>query len=229
MKKSTTESIPADDRRQQREPRYPPRDLLPSYPSQSLQFLRKVQRPGASEEHLRAADGPCPSPRLAMCRLSIVIVGAGLGGLAAAIALGLKGHAVRVVEQAQQLGEVGFLRCFPSSLFSKINNNTCISNPLVLRADDSVRSVPGFKFHRIQADCCTGGACIRISSSVLWCPKESRSGGGKTAGSLGTRISGLAFKATSACRIMWCIERTCTRRCMRERKSSVWLLRWAAE
>jgi len=112
MKKSTTESIPADDRRQQREPRYPPRDLLPSYPSQSLQFLRKVQRPGASEEHLRAADGPCPSPRLAMCRLSIVIVGAGLGGLAAAIALGLKGHAVRVVEQAQQLGEVGFFALF---------------------------------------------------------------------------------------------------------------------
>lgn len=38
---------------------------------------------------------------------SVLICGAGLGGLSAAIALRLKGHSVLVVEGAPQLGEVG--------------------------------------------------------------------------------------------------------------------------
>ena len=37
----------------------------------------------------------------------ILIAGAGLGGLTAALALLRRGHAVRVFEQAAQLGEVG--------------------------------------------------------------------------------------------------------------------------
>jgi salicylate hydroxylase len=41
------------------------------------------------------------------CVLRIAIVGAGLGGLSAAIALRRTGHAVTVLEQAPQLGEVG--------------------------------------------------------------------------------------------------------------------------
>lgn len=38
---------------------------------------------------------------------SVVIVGAGLGGLAASIALKKKGHDVLILEGAPQLGEVG--------------------------------------------------------------------------------------------------------------------------
>lgn len=38
--------------------------------------------------------------------LDVIIVGAGLGGLATAIALARKGHKVRVYEQAAELGEV---------------------------------------------------------------------------------------------------------------------------
>jgi salicylate hydroxylase len=38
--------------------------------------------------------------------LSIVVVGAGLGGLATAIALASSGHSVTVYEQAAKLGEV---------------------------------------------------------------------------------------------------------------------------
>lgn len=40
-------------------------------------------------------------------RLRAVIVGAGLGGLAAAVALTRRGLDVRVYEQAAELGEVG--------------------------------------------------------------------------------------------------------------------------
>jgi len=38
--------------------------------------------------------------------LDIIVVGAGLGGLSAAIAARLAGHTVRLVEQAHHLGEV---------------------------------------------------------------------------------------------------------------------------
>jgi len=46
------------------------------------------------------------SEELSKLRLGIIIVGAGLGGLAAAIALTRKGHKVTVFEQAPALGEV---------------------------------------------------------------------------------------------------------------------------
>jgi Phytoene dehydrogenase and related proteins len=42
----------------------------------------------------------------AKVRLNIIVVGAGLGGLATAIALAISGHTVTVYEQAQKLGEV---------------------------------------------------------------------------------------------------------------------------
>ncbi|EER40583.1 FAD binding domain-containing protein [Histoplasma capsulatum var. duboisii H88] len=41
------------------------------------------------------------------CKLKVVIVGAGLGGLGAAIACLLAGHSVKVLESAHEIGEVG--------------------------------------------------------------------------------------------------------------------------
>ena len=37
----------------------------------------------------------------------ILVAGGGIGGLAAALALGRKGHDVRLLEQADEFGEVG--------------------------------------------------------------------------------------------------------------------------
>ncbi|KAJ5474648.1 hypothetical protein N7475_004214 [Penicillium sp. IBT 31633x] len=65
----------------------------PTYPSNCLNFLKNH----------------CANERSvpAQVRLRIIVVGAGLGGLATAIALASSGHTVTVFEQAQKLGEVG--------------------------------------------------------------------------------------------------------------------------
>lgn len=68
-----------------------------SYPSNCLQFLRDVD--GKNTSH-----APIPKARL---KLDIIVVGAGLGGLATAVALARRGHKVRVFEQTAQLAEVG--------------------------------------------------------------------------------------------------------------------------
>ena len=67
-----------------------------SYPSGSLNFVRSLQpgKPEGASSHEQF-------------KLNIIVVGAGLGGLAAAIALVRKGHTVTILEQAHQLGEVG--------------------------------------------------------------------------------------------------------------------------
>lgn len=44
---------------------------------------------------------------MAELRLQIAIIGAGLGGLAAAIGISRAGHKVTILEQAPLLGEVG--------------------------------------------------------------------------------------------------------------------------
>lgn len=50
---------------------------------------------------------PSPTRRSRLTSFKIVIVGAGLGGLGAAIALRLAGHNVVVLESAPEIGEVG--------------------------------------------------------------------------------------------------------------------------
>ena len=66
---------------------------IPSYPTNSLKFIKAVR-----DESTRTEP--------AKVRLIVVVVGAGLGGLATAIALARRGHTVTVFEQAPALGEV---------------------------------------------------------------------------------------------------------------------------
>jgi hypothetical protein len=80
-----------------------------SYPSNSLQFLQK----GRSRITFQNDTKGTP-PRQAKVRLKVLIVGAGLGGLATSIALARRGHSVTVLEQAQQLGEVSHFCAKPN-------------------------------------------------------------------------------------------------------------------
>jgi hypothetical protein len=71
------------------------------YPSNSLRFLKPLHsKTLLSQETVPQARVP----------LRVVIVGAGLGGLATSIALARRGHFVLVLEQAHKLGEVGLSR-----------------------------------------------------------------------------------------------------------------------
>ena len=65
-----------------------------SYPTGSLDFLVTINRSRATTECQTGFP------------LRIVIIGAGLGGLAAAVALARSGHILTVFEQAPALGEV---------------------------------------------------------------------------------------------------------------------------
>ncbi|KAF4335208.1 salicylate hydroxylase [Fusarium beomiforme] len=71
-----------------------------AYPSRSTTLLERIHNSGT------VANG---SSQIAgsEVKLQIVIVGAGLGGLATAVALARQGHEVTVLEQAAALGEVG--------------------------------------------------------------------------------------------------------------------------
>ena len=69
-----------------------------SYPTGSLDFLNPP------------LDSSKTANSQSRVKLDILIAGAGLGGLAAAIALSLRGHRVKVFEQAPELGEVSVLQ-----------------------------------------------------------------------------------------------------------------------
>jgi salicylate hydroxylase len=75
-------------------------NLIASYPSQALHFLEKVH-----EKNGQSSPSASP-PEQARHKMTIIVVGAGLGELSLAIALARRGHSVRVLEQAAKLGEV---------------------------------------------------------------------------------------------------------------------------
>lgn len=76
-----------------------PRYTTTSYPSNCLRFLQDVSPLQTHEE----------TPKQSKVKLNILVVGAGLGGLATAIALRRRGHEVTVFEQAPELMEVSAL------------------------------------------------------------------------------------------------------------------------
>ncbi|KAH7304653.1 hypothetical protein BKA65DRAFT_205867 [Rhexocercosporidium sp. MPI-PUGE-AT-0058] len=71
-----------------------------SYPTRSLDFLRRK----ANAFNYEASQAPVNQAKVL---LDVVIVGAGLGGLATAVALARQGHHVIILEQAHALAEVG--------------------------------------------------------------------------------------------------------------------------
>ena len=71
-----------------------------TYPSNCLRFLQEGYEGGRSTATVE--EIPIQAER----KLRIVIVGAGLGGLATAVSLRRRGHHVEVYEQAAQLLEV---------------------------------------------------------------------------------------------------------------------------
>ncbi|KAB5523029.1 hypothetical protein GE09DRAFT_1065478 [Coniochaeta sp. 2T2.1] len=72
-----------------------------SYPTRSLDFLRRLE-----ESKLPKLDGEKISKTPSFL-LDIIVVGAGIGGLATSVALARRGHTVTVLEQAPALAEVG--------------------------------------------------------------------------------------------------------------------------
>lgn len=94
--------------------------VIPSYPTNSLNFLKSLLQGRQRNETQAQANGKTrpidlsptnghvsltstPSP----IKLNILVIGAGLGGLATAIALSRHGHTVTILESAPVLGEVG--------------------------------------------------------------------------------------------------------------------------
>ncbi len=75
------------------------------YPTKSLDFLQNcTDVNGVPKVDANAAAEP---PTSCAVSLNIVVIGAGLGGLAAAVAFAVRGHRVTVLEQAPHLAEVG--------------------------------------------------------------------------------------------------------------------------
>ncbi|KAH7393696.1 hypothetical protein BKA64DRAFT_676771 [Cadophora sp. MPI-SDFR-AT-0126] len=85
----------------------------PTYPTRSTMFLHNLDKHQEGVDlvngHLdgTAPDTPSSTPPQAALPLEIIIVGAGLGGLATAISLSRRRHKVTILEQAAILGEVG--------------------------------------------------------------------------------------------------------------------------
>lgn len=94
--KTSTNGYPGSDDGSDGE-REVPKFTSTSYPSNCLRFLQDVTNVQAKDD---------ATSTKAKTKLNILVVGAGLGGLATAVALRRRGHHVTVFEQAPQLMEV---------------------------------------------------------------------------------------------------------------------------
>ncbi|KAF7561515.1 hypothetical protein G7046_g2624 [Stylonectria norvegica] len=110
-----------------------------TYPSNCLRFLDQV------DNGLQGLQGEASLPKSRVL-LNIGIIGAGLGGLATAIALALRGHTVTIFEQAPVLAEVGAgIQIPPNS--AKLLSRWGVLEEL---ADSAVRP-DGISFRRWQS------------------------------------------------------------------------------
>lgn len=101
-----------------------------TYPTKSLNFLQNTTN-GA------------PTPAVS---LEVLVIGAGLGGLATAISLVLRGHHVEVLEQADKLGEV---------------TSHC-RGPIAGLHTDVIRLELASRFRPIPPAYCSNGAWVRF-------------------------------------------------------------------
>lgn len=76
---------------------------MASYPTRSFEFLKKAQRNATNGD---ATATRHQEPLQESLKLDVIVVGAGIGGLATAVALQRKGHHVQVLEQAPEIAEV---------------------------------------------------------------------------------------------------------------------------
>lgn len=71
---------------------------MTEYPSKSMDLFRRISN--------GTIDSTTASSNQAVVPLQVIVVGAGLGGLATSVALARRGHRVTVLEQAKELREV---------------------------------------------------------------------------------------------------------------------------
>jgi salicylate hydroxylase len=78
-----------------------------TYPTQSLRFLEGLE---LDDKTTGKTTHGLTVPESASLKLKVVVVGAGIGGLACAVALARRGHSVRILEQAPKLAAVSRTR-----------------------------------------------------------------------------------------------------------------------
>ncbi|KAK0760489.1 hypothetical protein N5P37_006683 [Trichoderma harzianum] len=139
--------------------------LLPSYPTGSYNFIKRLLSADIVTPNLETSAKPfsineSASHPISPIKLTIAIIGGGVGGLAAAIALKQDGHNVTLYEQAPQLSEIGAGIQIPP-------NSSRILHSWGLQAALERQSIrpSGITWRRWQDGCVIGHA--KLGSEIL--------------------------------------------------------------